>query len=52
MKRAHAPALTDLQLDWGGLAATQAPHRLPPLFADGRVLVYGRLERRARPRSP
>jgi Ca-activated chloride channel family protein len=44
LKRALSPALTDLEIDWGGLAVRQAPHRLPPVFSDGRVLVYGFLD--------
>jgi Vault protein inter-alpha-trypsin domain/von Willebrand factor type A domain len=44
LKRAFAPALTDVEVDWGGLRVTQAPHRLPPVFAGGRLLVYGFLE--------
>jgi hypothetical protein len=44
LKRAFAPALTDVEVDWGRLRVTQAPHRLPPVFAGGRLLVYGFLE--------
>ncbi|HSF15796.1 MAG TPA: hypothetical protein VLK65_09600, partial [Vicinamibacteria bacterium] len=44
LKRALAPALTGVQVDWGGLVVKQAPHRVPPAFADGRLLVYGFLK--------
>lgn len=43
--RALSPALTEVSVDWGGLAAQQAPHEVPPVFADGRVLLFARLER-------
>jgi hypothetical protein len=42
--KALAPALTDVKVAWGGLRATQAPWHVPPVFAGGRVLVYGFLE--------
>jgi hypothetical protein len=42
--RALTPALTDVRVAWGDLEVTQAPHEAPPVFADGRVLLYGRLE--------
>jgi Ca-activated chloride channel family protein len=38
--RLLSPALTDVQMHWGGLDATQAPSVVPPVFAGGRVLVY------------
>ena len=44
LKRALSPAVTGVEVDWGGLVHTQAPHRLPPVFAGGRVLVYGFLD--------
>jgi Vault protein inter-alpha-trypsin domain/von Willebrand factor type A domain len=44
LKRALTPALTDVEVDWNGLAVTPAPHHLPPVFADGRLLVYGLLD--------
>jgi Ca-activated chloride channel family protein len=43
LSRALAPALSDVQVDWAGLDATQAPHEVPPVFADGRVLLFGQL---------
>jgi hypothetical protein len=45
LSRALSPALTEVRVDWGGLAATPAPHELPPVFADGRVLVFARIAR-------
>jgi len=45
LSRALAPALTEVSVDWGGLAAVQAPHEVPPVFADGRVLLFARLEK-------
>jgi len=44
LARALAPALGDVKVDWGGLNVKQAPHYVPPLFAGGRLLVYGFLE--------
>lgn len=44
LSRALAPALSDVRVDWGGLAVRQAPHRVPPVFAGGRLVVYGFLE--------
>jgi hypothetical protein len=42
--KALAPALTEVKLDWGRLRVQQAPYAVPPVFAGGRVLVYGLLE--------
>jgi Ca-activated chloride channel family protein len=39
--RLLSPALLDLAVDWGGLSVTQAPQQVPPVFAGGRLLVYG-----------
>lgn len=50
LAKALTPALSEVALDWGGLAVTQAPHRLPPCFAGGRLLVYGLLD--ALPAAP
>ena len=47
LSRALAPAFTDVTVDWGGLAVTQAPHEVPPVFAEGRVLLFARLEKSA-----
>ena len=44
LERALSPALTDVEVDWGGLVVTPAPHRLPPVYAGGRVLAYGFLD--------
>ncbi len=46
LSRALAPALTDVRVSWDGLEVRQAPHRVSSVFAGGRVLVYGFLERR------
>jgi Ca-activated chloride channel family protein len=45
LSRALSPALQDVHVDWGGLSVRQAPHRVPPVFAEGRVLVFARIER-------
>lgn len=39
--RLLSPALTDVSLDWGDAAVTQMPSGIPPVFAGGRLLVYG-----------
>lgn len=39
--RLLSPALTDVSLDWDGAAVTQTPSGIPPVFAGGRMLVYG-----------
>jgi Vault protein inter-alpha-trypsin domain/von Willebrand factor type A domain len=44
LKRALSPALTGVEVDWGGLAVEPAPHCLPPVFAGGRLLAYGFLK--------
>jgi hypothetical protein len=41
--RALAAALTEVRVDWGGLEVEQAPFVVPPVFADGRVVVFGRV---------
>ena len=41
LARVLSPALTNVRLDWGGLEVTQAPSVVPPVFGDGRLLVYG-----------
>jgi hypothetical protein len=38
--RLLSPALTDVRVDWGGLAVTQAPTEVPPVFTGGRLLLY------------
>jgi len=48
LSRALVPAFTEVSVDWGGLAAVQAPHEVPPVFADGRVLLFARV---AKPES-
>ncbi len=44
LKKALAPGLKDVKVDWGKLKVKQAPYHVPPVFAGGRVLVYGLLE--------
>jgi hypothetical protein len=39
--RLLSPALTNVRIDWGGLDVTQAPSAVPPVFAGGRLLLYG-----------
>jgi Ca-activated chloride channel family protein len=39
--KAMSPALSNVKVDWGLLDAKQAPHYVPPVFAGGRVLIYG-----------
>ncbi len=41
LRRLMTPALTDLRVEWPGASPRQAPHFVPPAFADGRVIVYG-----------
>lgn len=43
--RLLGPALTDVRLDWGGLDVQMAPASVPPVFGDGRLLVYGLLRK-------
>jgi Ca-activated chloride channel homolog len=38
--RLLSPAVTDVQLAWGGLAAIPAPVKVPPVFAGGRLVIY------------
>jgi hypothetical protein len=42
--RALAAALTEVRVDWGGLSVEQAPYVVPPVFADGRLVVLGRVD--------
>ena len=42
--RVMAPALTDVTVDWSGLAIRTAPTIAPAVFAGGRVLVYAWLK--------
>ena len=39
--RLLSPALTDVCVEWVGGDVTQAPVKIPPVFAGGRLLVYG-----------
>ncbi|MGB6995691.1 MAG: VIT domain-containing protein, partial [Thermoanaerobaculia bacterium] len=49
--RALSPALSKVKIDWGNLEIRQAPHHLPPVFADGRFLVYGFVDKAIRRKS-
>lgn len=42
--KAMSPGLSDVKVNWGSLNAKQAPNYVPPVFAGGRVLVYGFLK--------
>jgi Ca-activated chloride channel family protein len=45
-QRIRAPLLTDLRIDWGGLAVTEiSPRRLPDLFAGQPLSIVGRFSR-------
>jgi Ca-activated chloride channel family protein len=48
--RLLAPALTNVRIEWINGRVTQAPERIPPVFADGRLTVYG-FVKDARPTS-
>eukprot|EP01090_Pellita_catalonica_P015056 TRINITY_DN3979_c0_g1_i1.p1 TRINITY_DN3979_c0_g1~~TRINITY_DN3979_c0_g1_i1.p1 ORF type:complete len:514 (+),score=81.57 TRINITY_DN3979_c0_g1_i1:171-1712(+) len=41
LTKALQPALTNITVDWGNLAVTQAPKTISALFNGGRKLVYG-----------
>jgi hypothetical protein len=41
LARLLSPALTDVHVDWRGGRVTQAPVKIPPVFAGGRLVVYG-----------
>ena len=40
-RRLLSPALMDVRVEWGVLDVTQAPAAVPPVFAGGRLLLYG-----------
>ncbi len=45
LERIAAPVLTDLEIDWGGVAVTDVvPAKLPDVFLGQSVAVFGRLE--------
>ena len=46
-RRVHAPALGDVELDWDGLEAEQAPSRTPPIFAGDSLTVFARIRERS-----
>jgi Ca-activated chloride channel homolog len=39
--RLLSPAVTDVRIFWDGLNVKQAPAAIPPVFAGGRLVVYG-----------
>ena len=39
--RLLSPALTDVRVEWSEGSVTQAPAKIPPVFANGRLTVYG-----------
>jgi Ca-activated chloride channel family protein len=39
--RLLSPALTDVEVEWLGGTVTQAPLKIPPVFAGGRLMLYG-----------
>jgi Ca-activated chloride channel family protein len=39
--RVLAPAVTDVQVDWGGLDVRMAPSTVPAVFGGDRLVVYG-----------
>jgi Ca-activated chloride channel family protein len=39
--RLLSPALHDVKIEWVGAPVTSMPMRVPPIFAGGRLLVYG-----------
>jgi len=49
--RVQQPALTDLQVDWGGHAEAVYPNPLPDLFAGDRLVIVGRYGAAAGPRA-
>lgn len=49
--RLLSPALTSVRVDWGGLEVTQAPSQPPPIFGEGRLVLYGFVRRVAEDRQ-
>ena len=47
--RLLSPALHDVKLEWIGASVTCMPTKVPPVFAGGRLLVYGFPKQKARP---
>lgn len=43
LRRLLGAWLTNVRVDWGGLDVTQTPSVVPPLFAGGRLVLYGPL---------
>lgn len=49
LMRIHAPVLTDIAIDWGGLPVTDVtPRQVPDLFSESPILVHGRIDGGAR----
>ena len=45
LMRIHAPILTDIAIDWGGLAvADVSPAHIADVFTDSPIMVHGRLD--------
>ena len=42
-RRLLSPALMNVKVEWGAVGAAQAPAVVPPVFAGGRLLLYGLL---------
>ena len=47
--RLLSPALHDVQVEWIGAPVTSMPMRVPPVFAGGRLLLYGLPKTNERP---
>lgn len=48
LQRAMQPSLTDIKVTWNGAGSSnlqKAPYRFAPLFAGGRLVVYGILDK-------
>jgi Mg-chelatase subunit ChlD len=39
--RLLTPAMSDVRMDWGGLAVVAAPQQVAPVFAGSRLVLYG-----------
>ena len=50
--RLLSPALTNVCVDWGGLEVTAAPASPPPIFSNGRLILYGFLRSVPAPWQP
>lgn len=43
LERALTPACLDVAIDWGTAKVRQSPHRVPPVFPEDHLTVYGLL---------